>query len=89
MDKEKNVLENTRSFEEDLNTGVPINSTPPSSNEEKEDELDVEQGASSKPQTAAGVFDPRQNPDGGVKAWLCLLGGFCTLFCSFGWINCE
>lgn len=34
------------------------------------------------------AFDPRQNPDGGRQAWLCVLGGFCALFCSFGWINC-
>lgn len=37
----------------------------------------------------SNIFDPRQNPDGGLKAWLCVLGGFCTLFCSFGWINCT
>ncbi|KAJ4413177.1 hypothetical protein N0V91_000151 [Didymella pomorum] len=33
-------------------------------------------------------FHPSQFPDGGKDAWLCLLGGFCCLFCSFGWINC-
>lgn len=35
-----------------------------------------------------GAFDPRQNPDGGLQAWLVVLGSFCCLFCSFGWINC-
>lgn len=35
----------------------------------------------------ATAFDPRQNPDGGLHAWLTVLGGFCILFCSFGWIN--
>ncbi|KAK3074516.1 hypothetical protein LTR53_002998 [Teratosphaeriaceae sp. CCFEE 6253] len=48
---------------------------------------DVEKGpppASAPPP----AFDPRQNPDGGRQAWLCVLGGFCVLFCSFGWINC-
>ncbi|KAK5168867.1 uncharacterized protein LTR77_006176 [Saxophila tyrrhenica] len=50
---------------------------------------DVEQGTPEKPQgPPPGAFDPRQNPDGGLKAWLCVLGGFCSLFCSFGWINC-
>ncbi|KAL1310958.1 hypothetical protein AAFC00_001179 [Neodothiora populina] len=34
------------------------------------------------------AFDPRHNPDGGLEAWLVLVGGFCCLFCSFGWINC-
>ncbi|KAK5743502.1 MFS sugar transporter [Elasticomyces elasticus] len=47
---------------------------------------DVEKGSPPKPSTPG--FDPRQNPDGGLQAWLCVLGGFCVLFCSFGWINC-
>jgi hypothetical protein len=35
------------------------------------------------------LFDPRDNPDGGREAWLVVLGAFCCMFCSFGWINCE
>lgn len=35
------------------------------------------------------AFDPRNNPDGGRDAWLVVLGAFCCMFCSFGWINCE
>jgi hypothetical protein len=27
-------------------------------------------------------------PDGGLEAWLVVAGGFCTVFASFGWINC-
>ncbi|KAF2762425.1 monocarboxylate permease-like protein [Pseudovirgaria hyperparasitica] len=27
-------------------------------------------------------------PDGGLQAWLVVVGGFCTIFASFGWINC-
>ncbi|KAK3370617.1 putative monocarboxylate transporter [Podospora didyma] len=26
-------------------------------------------------------------PDGGLQAWLVVLGSWCVLFCSFGWIN--
>ncbi|KXH38525.1 major facilitator superfamily transporter [Colletotrichum simmondsii] len=26
-------------------------------------------------------------PDGGVTAWLVVLGAWCTSFCSFGWVN--
>ncbi|KAK5119248.1 hypothetical protein LTR85_007862 [Meristemomyces frigidus] len=50
---------------------------------------DMEKGTI-KPQGGppTGAFDPRQNPDGGLQAWLCVAGGFCVLFCSFGWINC-
>ncbi|KAF1832297.1 monocarboxylate permease-like protein [Decorospora gaudefroyi] len=35
--------------------------------------------------TTAGPGPP---PDGGLQAWLAVLGGFCTVFASFGWINC-
>jgi len=47
----------------------------------------VEGGDPEKPKPI--IFDPRENPDGGKQAYLCLIGGFCVLFCSFGWINCE
>ncbi|KMU74826.1 hypothetical protein CISG_00756 [Coccidioides immitis RMSCC 3703] len=26
-------------------------------------------------------------PNGGIRAWLCVLGGFCCQFCSFGFLN--
>jgi len=32
--------------------------------------------------------DPSSFPDGGTQAWLTVLGGFCCLFNSWGWINC-
>lgn len=62
----------------------------------REKVLDVEQPAiseaSDKATTAApepiSPFHPSQFPDGGRDAWLCLLGGACCLFCSFGWLNC-
>lgn len=28
-------------------------------------------------------------PDGGLTAWLVVLGAWCTSFCSFGWINSK
>ncbi|KAI9830253.1 MAG: hypothetical protein M1819_005780 [Sarea resinae] len=31
---------------------------------------------------------PSAFPDGGLEAWLVVMGAFCCLFCSFGWINC-
>ena len=36
---------------------------------------------------AAPAVDVSQFPDGGTKAWLTVVGGFCCLFVSFGWIN--
>lgn len=34
-------------------------------------------------------MDPSAFPDGGVKAWTVVVGAFCSLAVSFGWINCE
>lgn len=32
---------------------------------------------------------PEGPPDGGTAAWLTVVGGFCSMFVSFGWTNCE
>lgn len=37
---------------------------------------------------AAGSAPPSLPPDGGLQAWLVVVGAFCSLFVSFGWINC-
>jgi hypothetical protein len=60
---------------------------------------DVEKDAQLEPDTQAerGMQlkkestgpDPNAVPDGGLAAWLCVFGGFCAVFSSFGWINCE
>lgn len=36
----------------------------------------------------AGPPGPGPPPDGGLEAWMSVLGAFCGLFVSFGWINC-
>lgn len=33
-------------------------------------------------------FHPSDFPDGGLTAWLVVFGGWCGLFCTFGFINC-
>ncbi|KIV82644.1 hypothetical protein, variant [Exophiala sideris] len=38
--------------------------------------------------TPVNPMDPSQFPDGGLKAWTVVLGAFCSLAVSFGWINC-
>ncbi|KAJ5147251.1 monocarboxylate permease [Penicillium atrosanguineum] len=35
--------------------------------------------------SAGNPDDPA--PDGGLQAWLVVLGSWCALFCTFGWIN--
>jgi hypothetical protein len=57
----------------------------PNTGESTEGE-DADAKAAGKP--APTIFDPSSFPDGGLEAWLVVLGGFCCLFVSFGWINC-
>lgn len=54
---------------------------------EKQPRNEDTEAAVDAPETVS-PFHPSQFPDGGRDAWLCLLGSFCCLFCSFGWLNC-
>lgn len=61
----------------------------------REKEPDIEQrpadkalGESQTGPEPVNPWHPSQFPDGGRNAYLCLLGAFCCLFCSFGWLNC-
>ncbi|PWW74953.1 MFS general substrate transporter [Tuber magnatum] len=61
--------------------------------EEYEDDVGIvpvgEEFENSESQPARfSIHHPSSFPDGGGTAWLCVLGGFAALFCSFGWINC-
>jgi MFS family permease len=56
---------------------------------EAEAEADLEKGGAIPPKpVVGGGINPADFPDGGIEAWLVVLGGWCCLFCSFGWINC-
>ncbi|KAL9110111.1 MAG: hypothetical protein Q9227_005305 [Pyrenula ochraceoflavens] len=93
-------LQRSRSTSESLKAGKDLSGpiTPTLSIVERTDsqaahqisEKDVE--SAEKGNTPArpplGLMDPSSFPDGGIKAWSCVLGGFCALFVSFGWINC-
>lgn len=46
---------------------------------------DIEKSTPALEQTPNDFGPP---PDGGYEAWMAVLGGFCTVFASFGWINC-
>jgi len=37
--------------------------------------------------TQASATPGRVAPDGGLAAWLTVLGAWCTSVCSFGWLN--
>jgi hypothetical protein len=41
------------------------------------------------PAASLAASAPSPPPDGGLQAWLVVLGGFCLVFASFGWINCT
>lgn len=41
------------------------------------------------PTLAKFTEDPNAFPDGGFQAWFCIAGGWCTVFSSFGWVNCT
>jgi MFS family permease len=57
---------------------------------EAEAHADLEKGGLEEkpPGPVAGGTNPADFPDGGLEAWLVILGCWCALFCSFGWINC-
>jgi MFS family permease len=55
---------------------------------EAEAEADPEKGGEvPKPAVVPGGINPADFPDGGLQAWLVVLGGWCCLTASFGWIN--
>lgn len=47
-------------------------------------EEDLSQEVQIKPAEDVDAF-----PDGGLRAWTVVLGGWCLLFVSSGWINCK
>lgn len=52
---------------------------------------DMEKGGVEPQQPNAGAppgSNPSGAPDGGLAAWLVVLGGWCALFCTFGLVNC-
>ncbi|PKS07137.1 hypothetical protein jhhlp_005737 [Lomentospora prolificans] len=51
------------------------------------DAASIDSGAEAPGPAPAGP-PPMDFPDGGTKAWLVVLGGWCSLFCTFGLVNC-
>ncbi|KAM6518162.1 hypothetical protein FSOLCH5_006931 [Fusarium solani] len=50
-------------------------------------EADIEKAQKAPPGPPPGMA-PADFPDGGLEAWLVVFGGWCSLFCTFGLINC-
>lgn len=46
-----------------------------------------EKGGSGIPEISEPTEWVHEAPDGGMTAWLVILGNWCTSFCSFGWVN--
>ena len=57
--------------------------------EAEADDDDSSKDGEADPNALAQVasFSFTDVPDGGLQAWLVVLGVWCTSFCSFGWIN--
>lgn len=69
--------------------GNPRTSTEANISPEREAEAEADlEKTGAAPKAVVGGVNPADFPDGGLEAWLVVLGGFCCLFCSFGWINC-
>ena len=88
MEEHKHTDDTARTSLEDVkSTNDVADGEKSPQDEEKRSDTDLEQNEPVKPAGPPMAFDPRQNPDGGAKAWSCAAGGFCTLFCSFGLIS--
>lgn len=59
----------------------------PEKTEPAADAQPSEKSVAAGPAPATPAIGPP--PDGGVEAWLVVLGAFSGLFVSFGWINCT
>ncbi|KOS36679.1 hypothetical protein ACN38_g12568 [Penicillium nordicum] len=58
------------------------------SSEKDEPQPPTEKSIATGPAPAPATPSIGPPPDGGAQAWLVVLGAFCGLFVSFGWINC-
>lgn len=47
------------------------------------------QGVESGGETGLASTESSDGPDGGITAWLVVLGAWCASFCCYGWINSE
>lgn len=55
--------------------------------QEKKDSPSDQSSLTQPEAPSAPAWGSNDAPDGGLTAWLVVLGAWCTSFCSFGWIN--
>ena len=78
-----------------VNTNCPTNMDPSHSDSQDREALPPrgdERGISTsldREKSLSPVDQPDAPPDGGLTAWLVVVGAWCTSFCSFGWVNSE
>lgn len=56
-------------------------------NDSSETAASVKENSGDIEEKAGGWKSASPAPDGGTTAWLVVLGAWCVLLCSFGWIN--
>lgn len=81
-------VEDEKKLESQDNESAERMSIEQRSSREEDTKSDLETGAAAAPVGPPGI-NPADFPDGGLEAWLVVLGGVLILFCSFGLINCS
>lgn len=72
---EKHSLEQSRSRNEETDANIFPET-------EATAEADLEKQDAAPPKPVIGGVNPADFPDGGLEAWLVVLGGWCALFCK-------
>lgn len=56
---------------------------------ESDQEVGREESSTLTPDSSDNGPSHEDAPDGGLTAWLVVLGAWCSSFCSYGWINSK
>ena len=76
---------NDNDMEKGRSTADPIDSK---ATQVQDESLPEKTQIGTGPPALTATPSPGPPPDGGAEAWMSVLGAFCGLFVSFGWINC-
>jgi hypothetical protein len=93
-DTETTTMQEEKRYDTDTTDpkGSAVEDTPQKTMEtipsKQEPAADAEKAEAAPAPTGPPGFNPADFPDGGMEAWLVVLGGWCALFCTFGFVNC-